>query len=1380
MKQISKKIISFILAFVMVLGLLPISKTSVAKAEGGKVVEDKKVETQPSNKLHPLLEGKLPLFAGYYRTWHDVTSQGDKDGQKVSNEGKIIMSEIPKEVGLVFVFDGWQHKDSDFYKTLKDKYVPEMHAKNQLVVRTIGTEYLFGANGPAKETPDLYFKNGEKGYEELAKKIVQEYVLNYGLDGLDLDVEKHNYSFVDSFYDIETREEILKRIDNVYKYIVKELKAHNKLVIYDTTIGPEWPVFKDNAKNIDLVLVQRYGNDGEVGGWDPAANKRYNTLVELFENFGKYITPNKIMIGASFYEENSEHSNRWYDIPMSDGTVENDKYKKISGNLLTSRIGRYINKQYPGGVKAGVFAYAIERDGVKHPTKDRVITSQGQKTTLPTESDVKLPSEFNWSKELYNAQKNHPYYQKFTVADFGYDEALFNEIVEKVGPFKGDLQLFNKDLELTSSKIEKLTGLKQLEKVNKITLNGLTSLKEVNKSDLPEHIKGDDKLEIKGLTNLEKLDLSEFDLEILPFSADESKTWSKLKYFDVSNNNIDFTPGTKNRDVLNALNYASLNEENFKINLQRPKSYAQESFGETIVKKNLKEKYDLREKLTGWITKSGYLVLDESGFEEFKSYKFKHPKSKNNIQFVDEKFNFENFKSSVNYNEYSVEVYDHAQTKVEKIEENHISSDKDETFTINYINQEGRKIYTFNVVYGNGLETLTLIKPDNNKIYSDNYRNHEVNVRAFDDKVSTDNDFIANKPSEKYPVYLAFELEDGVSLSSWTLIQQSTHNILGKDSNVIAELQYLADDSFNLNDKDTLEQKYDKIYKIPKEKWITVSTVDDPSKDKFIGNFKSQTHKYWRVNITDVVGKESYIYSRISEIKLFGTKLDKSSLQKAIDDANTYINDVKVREQYSQESIKKLTEARDKAEELLNGSGLTKEKLDEKLEDLNAAILEVASSNLEVKVVEEKDLEDLYTKALEEFNKKEAEEKKIKEEAEAEEKKIKTEKEAEEKRLKEEREALDKKVKELEAKKQAQDQKVKELEAEKEANAKEISDLKSEVEKLKAEAKKVKEELAAKEKEAAEKSKELEAQIQKLAKEKQDAEKAKQDAEKAKQDAEEKLNGKVKELEDKLKANSNAGKVETPLVPLTPATKVTPKPVPAPRTDETRPSTSGNTSSSVVIPGTSISDIFNGSTAKPVPSTPVKPNTEEVKPETEEYKLVVQDINKKLEEVSKDLYDILSGEYKGGFESEIKEIGFVNKAGEKVTKFDRLMDVSLELKSLKLTDKDTLRVFHIGENGVDEVKDVKVDGQKVMFKSATFSPFVFVKGEKKAEAGNTGSAIGTPAQGSQQNTDTQVQSTGTTNPETGDNGIMTYAIMAVVAVVALGGMVVVKKRAKNN
>ncbi|MFM1525676.1 MULTISPECIES: EndoS/ChiA family endoglycosidase [Helcococcus] len=1322
MKQISKRIISFMLAFVMVLGLLPISKTSVAKAEGE---ENKTAQTQPSNELHPLLKDKLPLFAGYYRTWHDVTSEGkDKSGNKVSNEGKIIMSQIPKEVGLVFVFDDWQHEKSDFYRALKEDYVPAMHKKGQLVVRTIGTEYLFGKNGPSTENQDEYFNNGEDGYKKLAEKIVKEYVLDYGLDGLDLDVEKHNYSYVaDKTYGSAkgmnlTQEEVLNRIHGVYKYIIKELKAHDKLVIYDTTIGPEWPVFKENAKDIDLVLVQRYGFVGEVGGWDFAAKKRDNTLEELFENFGKYITPNKLMIGASFYEEKAGSDNRWYDVPQINGMVENDKYKDVQGNLLTSRIGRYIDKQFLGGVKAGVFAYAIERDGVLHPTKDSVITSQGQKITLPTASDVKLPSEFNWSKELYNAQKNHPYYQKFTVADFGYDEALFNEIVEKVGPFKGDLQLFNKDLELTSSKIEKLTGLKQLEKVNKITLNGLTSLKEVNKSDLPEHIKGDDKLEIKGLTNLEKLDLSEFDLEILPFSADESKTWSKLKYFDVSNNNIDFTPGTKNRDVLNALNYASLNEENFKINLQRPKSYAQESFGETIVKKNLKEKYDLREKLTGWITKSGYLVLDESGFEEFKSYKFKHPKSKNNIQFVDEKFNFENFKSSVNYNEYSVEVYDHAQTKVEKIEENHISSDKDETFTINYINQEGRKIYTFNVVYGNGLETLTLIKPDNNKIYSDNYRNHEVNVRAFDDKVSTDNDFIANKPSEKYPVYLAFELEDGVSLSSWTLIQQSTHNILGKDSNVIAELQYLADDSFNLNDKDTLEQKYDKIYKIPKEKWITVSTVDDPNKDKFIGNFKSQTHKYWRVNITDVVGKESYIYARISEIKLFGTKLDKSSLQKAIDDANTYINDVKVKEQYSQESIKKLTEARDKAEELLNGSGLTKEKLDEKLEDLNAAILEVVSSNLEVKVVEEKDLEDLYTKALEEFNKKEAEEKKIKEEAEAEEKKIKAEKEAEEKRFKEEREALDKKVKELEAEKQARDQKVKELEAEKEANAKAISDLKSEVEKLKAEAKKVKEELAAKEKEAAEKSKELEAQIQKLAKEKQDAEKAKQDAE-------ETLNGKVKELEDKLKANSNAEKVGTPLVP----------------------------------------------------STPVKPNTEEVKPE---YKLVVQDINKKLEEVSKDLYDILSGEYKGGFESEIKEIGFVNKAGEKVTKFDTPMDVSLELKSLKLTDKDTLRVFHIGENGVDEVKDVKVDGQKVMFKSATFSPFVFVKGEKIAEAGNTGSATGTPTQGSQQNTDTQVQSTGTTNPETGDNGIMTYAIMAVVAVVALGGMVVVKKRAKNN
>ena len=37
MKQISKRVISFVLAFVMVVGLLPVSRTSVAKAEGEKV-----------------------------------------------------------------------------------------------------------------------------------------------------------------------------------------------------------------------------------------------------------------------------------------------------------------------------------------------------------------------------------------------------------------------------------------------------------------------------------------------------------------------------------------------------------------------------------------------------------------------------------------------------------------------------------------------------------------------------------------------------------------------------------------------------------------------------------------------------------------------------------------------------------------------------------------------------------------------------------------------------------------------------------------------------------------------------------------------------------------------------------------------------------------------------------------------------------------------------------------------------------------------------------------------------------------------------------------------------------------------------------------------
>ncbi|MFM1538643.1 EndoS/ChiA family endoglycosidase [Helcococcus bovis] len=319
---------------------------------------------------------------------------------------------------------------------------------------------------------------------------------------------------------------------------------------------------------------------------------------------------------------------------------------------------------------------------------------------------------------------------------------------------------------------------------------------------------------------------------------------------------------------------------------------------------------------------------------------------------------------------------------------------------------------------------------------------------------------------------------------------------------------------------------------------------------------------------------------------------------------------------------------------------------------------------------------------------------------------------------------LEKSLKEKDEKINELDEKSKELQNQKELKEKEIVEL---------------------EKLAEEREKEAKAEAERIQKELEKVKSEQAEVEKSKKDAEENLNKKIKELEEKLSEQSKKKTPSIPLVPLTPATKEVAK--------------SGE----------------NGNKGR------------DVLPENKEYTLVLENINKTLAEVSKDLYDVLSEEYKGGFESEIKEIHFVNKAGEKVIKFNSPMEVSIELKSLKLTDKDALRVFHLTENGFEEIKDVKVDGQKVMFKSASFSPFVFVKGDKVVEFSSDDKQKDENTQNGYKGNNSQEQgskglmqnNSQNTNPITGDSGILLFVILGGAAVLLFAAILIFRKSNKK-
>ncbi|MHC5848220.1 EndoS/ChiA family endoglycosidase, partial [Streptococcus pyogenes] len=75
-----------------------------------------------------------------------------------------------------------------------------------------------------------------------------------------------------------------------------------------------------------------------------------------------YIDASQFMIGFSFFEESASKGNLWFDVNEYDPNNP-EKGKDIEG----TRAKKYAEWQpSTGGLKAGIFSYAIDRDGVAH------------------------------------------------------------------------------------------------------------------------------------------------------------------------------------------------------------------------------------------------------------------------------------------------------------------------------------------------------------------------------------------------------------------------------------------------------------------------------------------------------------------------------------------------------------------------------------------------------------------------------------------------------------------------------------------------------------------------------------------------------------------------------------------------------------------------------------------------------------------------------------------------------------------------------------------------------------------------------------------------------------------------------------------------------
>ncbi|MFM1539440.1 EndoS/ChiA family endoglycosidase, partial [Helcococcus bovis] len=297
------------------------SQTNNSLLEAAKNANEymRELENLPLPEKPELPELKAPIYGGWFRTWHDQNSDPLEDRPN-------YFGDIPREVDLAFVFHDWTKPYSEFWKKLALEYVPQMNARGQRVIRTIGIKTIYS---DMKDENGNYFKNTTEGNKAKAKYIVDTIVNRYGLDGIDVDIEYH-----DRHYYGEKEEQGIE----IMKEMSRLLKQDGKIFMIDTNMSGTQKILTGIYDFSDYVLLQAYGQ---------YSNESLDNKWSIFKN---YIKPEKFILGFSFYEERD--TNRWGDI--SD---------KVEGSAA-ERYAKWQPENGKNGKKAGLIGYAIDRDGV--------------------------------------------------------------------------------------------------------------------------------------------------------------------------------------------------------------------------------------------------------------------------------------------------------------------------------------------------------------------------------------------------------------------------------------------------------------------------------------------------------------------------------------------------------------------------------------------------------------------------------------------------------------------------------------------------------------------------------------------------------------------------------------------------------------------------------------------------------------------------------------------------------------------------------------------------------------------------------------------------------------------------------------------------------
>lgn len=823
-----------------------------------KVLAEMKVPEKIAMK--PL---KGPLYGGYFRTWHDKTSDpAEKD--KVNS-----MGELPKEVDLAFVFHDWTKDYSLFWQELATKHVPKLNKQGTRVIRTIPWRFLSGVENGGISSDKQKYPDTPEGNKALAKAIVDEYVYKYNLDGLDVDIEDHSHPKHQKGYDDKRSvERSIEIFEEIGKLIGPKGADRSRLFIMDSTyMADKNPLIERGASYIDLLLVQVYGAQGEKGGFDNANHKAVDTMEERWESYSKYIRPEQYMVGFSFYEENAGSGNLWYDI-----NERKDDHNPLHSEITGTRAERYAKWQpKTGGVKGGIFSYAIDRDGVAHQPKK---VSDDEKRTNKAIKDITddiVKSDYKVSKALKEVMVKDKSYEQIDETDFP-DQALREAVIAQVGSRRGDLERFNGTLRLDNPDIKSLEGLNKLKKLAKLELVGLSQITKLDPSVLPENIKPTKDtlvsvleaydstkkeeakaipqvaLTISGLTGLKELNLAELERETL--AGIDAASLTSLEKVDLSSNKLDLAASTDNRQILDTMlatvaKHGGVSEKTFVFDHQKPTGLYPDTYGTKSLQLPVaNDTIDLQTKLLfGTVTNQGTLINSEA---DYKAYQEQEIAGR---RFVDPSYDYKAF--AVTYKDYKIKVTD---STLGVTDHKDLSTSKEETYKVEFFSPTNstKPVHEAKVVVGE--EKTMMVNLAEGATIIGGSADPENAKKVFDNKIQSNLLSFSNKAS------IIFELKEPGLVKHWRFFNDSAKKKEDyiKEAKLEAFVGHLEAGS---KVKDSLEKSTE---------WVTVSDYSGEAQE-FSQPLNNIGAKYWRITV-DTKG-QNYSWPSLPELQIIGYQL---------------------------------------------------------------------------------------------------------------------------------------------------------------------------------------------------------------------------------------------------------------------------------------------------------------------------------------------------------------------------------------------------------------------------------------------------------------------------------------------------------------------------